>query len=483
MEKNDRTSAECGVVGAMLLDGALVRRIWTRIRAKPSWFGHEGCREVVLAVLRLWTDGNPIDALTVAAELRKANKLDAVGGMAFLEMCYESCATAMHADYYMDLLRMESVRRNIRKVFSDAAQQLDSETPELLVPRVTSAMDSVLQEHEGVVEDRPADIYAANLARWEKARADREAGIKPDIGVEFPWTRVTKMVGGLQAGLHILGARPSTGKTTMEGMIRVHAAMKGVKVLCHQIDMSKDGLLLRDQCRVAGVSYKKLHFGYARRDQLAAVAESTEMLKKLPMNFIFGNTNIEVLQARARALRGRGELDLITVDCGQLLTYAGSGRAEVAERSERISGMLKALALELNIPLLCLCQLRRPIDQKAKYSKPDMEDIHGGRFWEANALTVALLYRDEKVWDQWMTQAKEECEQDHKKWRECMPKYRPIVWLQAKNQNGENSVFQRFLLNTNYFQFLLANQDWSEAGEETWNEGMTEDDADSDSGQ
>lgn len=477
MKQEERLDAECGFVGAMLMDGDLVRRIWTRSRARANWFLDDRCRLIVEAVQRLWSGGNPIDPLTVGAELKQAGKLEEAGGHNFMEQCIDTCATTTHADYYMNLLRADSLRRNLRKLLVDTSQKVEEEAPELLVPQVSGALARVLEDHEGVLEDRPADIYAKNLAQWEMARANREAGIMPNVGVPFPWRNLTKMIGGMQPGLHILGARPSTGKTTMEGMIRVNAAMMGLKVLCHQIDMSKEGLLLRDQCRVAGVSYKKLHFGYARRDQLAAVGEATEMLKKLPMNFIFGTTNIEVLQARARALRGKGELDLITVDCGQLLTYAGSGRAEVAERSERISGMLKALALELNVPLLCLCQLRRPVDAKAKYQKPDMEDIHGGRFWEANALTVALLYRDEKKWDEWMDDAKMMFREGGKKWRDCLPRHRPIIWLEAKNQNGENSVWQKFLLNTNYFQFLLADQEWQECAEEEWSDGMSEDGA------
>jgi replicative DNA helicase len=356
---------------------------------------------------------------------------------------------------------------------------LDEESPEMVVAQASSMFDGLLKDHECMVEDKPAEIYDGNVRTWEKAKADREAGIQPNVGVRLPWWRLTKLIGGLKPGLHILGARPSTGKTTMEGMIRVYAAMNGWKVLAQQIDMSKEGLLMRDQCRLAGVSYKKLNFGYARHDQVQAVKDTTEMLKKLPMNFIFAKTSIELLQARARALKARGMLDLITVDCGQLLSCAGSGKMDLAERTERISGGLKALALELEVPLLCLLQLRRPIDQKAKEMAPDMEDLYGGRFWEANALSVALLYRHEKTWKLWMEAAMEayRCRSGNQNWREFKPRLRPIVWFQAKNQNGEVGDMN-FLLNTNYFQFLPASKEFVEERDETPDAGMEEEDKD-----
>jgi len=476
MEKTDMMEAERALAGSMLLDGQRLQHVCQQANMRLSWFHVEPVKVVVETVQKMWVENRPVDLLTVVDELRRANKLEDVGGSAFLSGLVDDTPTSAHAEYYLDLMRMESLKKNFRGLLVKLSAKLDEEAPELLVGQASAMFDSVLKDHECLLEDKPSEIYDQNIRVWEKAKEDQEAGIQPDVGVRLPWWRLTKLIGGLKPGLHILGARPSTGKTTMEGMIRVYAAMNGWKVLAQQIDMSKEGLLMRDQCRLAGVSYKKLNFGFARHDQIEKVRECTEILKKLPMNFIFAKTSVELLSARARALKARGMLDLITVDCGQLLTSIGSGRMDLAERTERISGALKALALELNIPVLCLLQLRRPIDQKAKDMAPDMEDLYGGRFWEANALSVALLYRHEQTWKMWMQSAKDEYESrtsDVKKWRDYVPRYRPIVWFQAKNQNGEVGN-ANFLLNTNYFQFVPANQEFVEVTDEKVEEGMEE---------
>jgi replicative DNA helicase len=475
MEKEQRLEAERALAGSMLLDGVRLQTVCRTANMRAGWFHVEPVKVVVETVQRLWAENRPVDLLTVVDELRRAKVLEDIGGVAFVEGLVDSTPTAAHAEYYLDLLRQESLRRNFRAMLVKLSAKLDEESPELVVSQASALFDGVLRDHECMVEDRPAEVYDANIHTWEKAKEDRAAGIQPDVGVRLPWWRLTKLIGGLKPGLHILGARPSTGKTTMEGMIRCHAAMNGVKVLAQQIDMSKEGLLMRDQCRMAGVSYKKLAFGYARHDQIQAVKDSTEILKKLPMNFIFAKTSMELLQARARALKARGMLGLITIDCGQLLTCAGSGRMDLAERTERVSGTLKALSLELEVPVLCLLQLRRPVDQKAREQTPDMEDLYGGRFWEANALSVALIYRHEKTWKQMLDNAKDayEARTSDKKWRDFAPRMRPIVWFQAKNQNGEVGT-ANFLLNTNYFQFVPANQDFEETRDETPEEGMLE---------
>jgi replicative DNA helicase len=458
----------------MLMDGESMKRIAVNVKLRASWFENEQLKTIVEMIVAMWAATKPVDLLTVVDELRRAGTLDEVGGVANLEKIVDDTPALAHAEYYLDLLRMDSLRKGCRRLLTTISAKLDEEAPELVVNEAPAMFDKVLEEHECIVEDKPAEIYDCNIRTWEKAKADQEAGIQPDVGVRLPWRKITKLIGGLKAGLHILGARPSTGKTTMEGMIRTHAAMNAVHVLAQQIDISKEGLLMRDQCRMAGVSYKKLNFGFARQDQIQAVRDATEMLKKLPMHFIFANSSMELLMARARALKSKDKLGLITVDVGQLLTCAGSGRMDLVERTERVSGGLKALALELEVPLLCLLQLRRPMDQKAKEQEPDMEDLYGGRFWEANALSVALLWRHEKTWRTWMDTAIEEFRAQSKhNWKHFAPKSRPVVWTQAKNQNGETGK-TNFLLNTNYFQFVPADQDFKEERDETTSEGMEE---------
>ena len=316
MEKtNDMMEAERALAGSMLIDGTRLQRVCQAANMSLKWFHVEPVKAVVEQVQRMWADNRPVDAFTVMDELRRTGKLEDVGGAAFVEGLIDSTPTAAHAEYYLDLMRMESLRKSMRRSLMDISAKLDEDSPEMVVAQASAMFDAILRDHECMMEDKPAEIYDANVRTWEKAKADREAGIQPNVGVRLPWWRLTKLIGGLKPGLHILGARPSTGKTTMEGMIRVYAAMNGWKVLAQQVDMSKDGLLMRDQCRMAGVSYKKLNFGFARHDQIQAVKDQTEILKKLPMNFIFAKTSMELLQARSRALKSRGQLALRKPRC------------------------------------------------------------------------------------------------------------------------------------------------------------------------
>jgi replicative DNA helicase len=451
-EREDREIAERAVLGAWMQDAPRVGLVMQSMHVKPAWWRTNKLRgAVAVACIEMQGRNLPIDSLTVADYLRRQDTppADLAGLSAELEACYDTCPTSAHAEYYAAILRREYMADVIRRAFSDASTRLDTEDPEMVAADTAEQMRRVLADNELAGELSMTEILDTAIAQWRQAVADLKSGKKREFGVPLPWWRLTKMVGGLPNDLIVLAARPSVGKTALEGMIRVHAAQAGKHVLAHLMDMGEERVLPRDVCRAAGVSIAKLKFGFGRHDQLAKSQDAANWLKTLPMHFLTRTTRLEMLTMRARHLKAQGKLDIITADHCQLYTYAGSDRHEMRAIVTRVTATLKALAHELAVPVLLLSQLRRtkPGEQDLD---PELDDLRDSGSLEQDAAIVMFLHRNVSQVEKWDKAQDQESKKDRK---------RPIDLLIKKNQDGRLGRIP-LLMYPHYFQFELADKNF-----------------------
>lgn len=441
--------AERALLGAWMLDGVRVGEVLAKLKVKAGWWRAGLRRKLAEGCLALQEHKVAVDGLTLKDWVVREAREDDVEAMREVELCLDACPTAAHAEYYAAILRREYMGECLRTAFQALEVRLSEEDPEMVAAAGAETMRRVLRDNELIRDLTIGEILDQQLDKWRQAALDRAAGKPGEIGVPLPWWRLTKLVGSLPNDLVVLAARPSVGKTALEGMIRVHAASKGYNVLSHLMDMGEERVLPRDACRASGVSMPKLKFGYARKDQFEKVEVASRWLKTLPMRFVTRTTRMELLAMRARHLRAQGKLDLVTVDHCQLMTYAGSERHDMRSIVTRVTSGLKALAQELGIPVILLSQLRRAQPGEAE-REPELDDLRDSGSLEQDAAVVMFLHRDAKQVRKWFKEHDDLGMHDKK---------RPVSLLVKKNQDGGLGRIP-LLMYPHYFQFELANGDY-----------------------
>ena len=452
IDKAETEEAERALIGAWLMDSLRVGMVLQRLKVRPAWW-REPTRRTLVEVLLGMTEGNSaIDALMVIDRMKRMEGLDpemvrkAPGEM---ERCVDECPSSAHAEYYAAILRREFMAGAIKRAFVELAGSLDITEPEVVAGEAAERMRAVLDENEVAQELNVERVLVEQVKQWRQATADRAAGKQPEIGVRMPWWKLTTMLGGLPNDLVVLAARPSVGKTALEGEIRTCVARQGCPTLSMLMDMGAERVLPRDLCRDGGVSMPKLKFGFARHDQLDAMEAAAAGLGRLPMYFVTKTTRLEMLAMRARHLKAQGRLRLITVDHCQLVTYAGSERHDMRQIVTRVTSSLKALAQELSVPVLLLSQLRR-CEPGQQDREPELDDLRDSGSLEQDAAIVMMMHRDVRQTKVWKKAGDEEAMKDKK---------RPIKLMVKKNQDGGLGTVN-LIMRPHYFTFELANQDY-----------------------
>jgi replicative DNA helicase len=453
IDKVETEAAERALIGAWLMDPMRVGMVLQRLKVRGAWWRGDRTRRELAELLLVMTQENAaIDELTVLDRMKRAEELDPVALAAApgeMERCVDACPSASHAEYYAAILRREYMAAQIKKAFSSLAAQLDTTDPEMVASETAEQMRAVLDDNEVAQELSVEKVLDDQVKKWRQAAVDRVAGKKVEIGVPMPWWRLTKMLGGLPNDLVVLAARPSVGKTAMEGEIRTCVAAHGFHTLSMLMDMGAERVLPRDLCRDGGVSMPKLKFGFARHDQLDAMEAAAKGLGALPMHFCTRTTRMEMMAMRARHLKAQGKLSLITVDHCQLVTYAGSERHDMRQIVTRVTSFFKSLAQELGVPVLLLSQLRR-CEPGQQEREPELDDLRDSGSLEQDAAIVMFLHRDLKQVRTWQKEGDEEAIKDKK---------RPIKLMVKKNQDGGLGTV-KLLMKPHYFTFDLADDEY-----------------------
>ena len=385
--------AEQAVLAAMLLDADAVLRATELL--DDSMFYQEGHRRIYRGMIALVERGAVIDPLTLADELERRGDLASSGGKDYLGVLLDAVPTASNTEYHARIVREKALLRRLIEVSTaivgeafegrlSAAELLDDAEQKIF--QVSQA-----QGAGGFV--RIKELLWPTMERIEAL----QRGGRSITGVGSGFKDLDEMTSGFQPSeLIIVAARPSMGKTAFVLNVAQHAALEGkVPVAFFSLEMSKDSLMERIISSEARVDAQKIRRGMLRDDDMPRIARAVGILNSAPI-FIDDASSLTLLEMRSRARRLKAEsgLGLVIIDYLQLIQGPASSENRQTEISA-ISRSLKALAKELQVPVIALSQLSRAPEQRTGESRgrPQLSDLRESGAIEQDADVVMGLYR------------------------------------------------------------------------------------------
>lgn len=390
--------AEMSALGSLMLDKDAIFAVADAL--SPRDFYKPLHREIYEAMMDLFSKGEPIDVLSLSNRLKERGSLESIGGSAYLASLVNTVPTASHAVHYAAIVRKKRLMRDLIEASHHITQLGYKESED-----VESLIDEAEQKIFGIAKDslrqeffRVRDALEPAYERLEKLHS----GDGVLRGVPTGFKDLDDKLAGLQrSDLIILASRPSLGKTSLALNIARNVAVEYKKAVgVFSLEMSRDQLVDRLIASEANVDSWRLRTGRLRSDgvenDFARIRDGMAVLSEAPI-FIDDSsspTTME-LRAKARRLQAEHDLGLVVVDYLQLMKGSGYQESRVLEVSE-ISRGLKAMAKELNIPVLALSQLSRGVENRPT-AKPKLSDLRESGALEQDADVVMFIYREDKV--------------------------------------------------------------------------------------
>ena len=381
------------MLGGMLIDRDAVARAIEHVN--DSMFFREAHRRIFRAMARLFERGDVIDVVMVSEELKKTSELDGIGGLEFLAQLLDAVPTAANIEYHARVVKEKALLRRLidasSQIIRDVYDQGEREVEEIL-DLAESRIFQVAQTHsrEGFVWIK--EILWPTFEHIEKLQ-ESGTGI---TGVPTGYPDLDGLTTGLQKGdLIIVAARPSMGKTSWVLNVAQTAAIEhGTTVAIFSLEMSKEQLVQRLLCSEGRVDSQKLRRGRLSPEEYQRLAAAAGHLNTAPL-WIDDSPGATIMEMRAKARRLKSETDLglLVVDYMQLMSSSGKSENRVQEVSE-ISRGLKALARELEVPVVALSQLSRAPEQRTD-RRPQLSDLRESGSIEQDSDLVMFLYRPE----------------------------------------------------------------------------------------
>ena len=391
--------AEQSVLGGLLLDNTAWERVADLVTAQD--FYRSDHRTIFQHVGDLIENGKPADALTVAESLERSGKLADIGGQAYLGSLAANTPSAANIRRYAEIVRERAIMRSLAAVGTEIADAAFSPMGRTAAQMLDEAEGRVFEIAEAGARGKSGFVSIEDLAARVVTRMDElyHSENPSDItGIPTGYTDLDSKTSGLQpSDLIIVAGRPSMGKTAFALNIAEYVAIDfGLPVAVFSMEMSGEQLAMRMLGSLARVSQHKIRTGRVEEDDWGRV---TKGLQKLQNANIFvddsGALNPLELRARARRLyRSCGKLGLIVVDYLQLMSGSRTDTENRATELSEISRSLKALAKELNVPIVALSQLNRSVESRTD-RRPMMSDLRESGAIEQDADLILFIYRDE----------------------------------------------------------------------------------------
>ena len=355
---------------------------------------YKAANKKIFIVMREQFEANePIDVLALADRLRKKDELDNIGGLEYLSLLEDYVPTATAVAHHAKILREKKILRDLIQTATDIVSDSysDSEDVDTLLDKAEQSIFEISERRTKPSFFKLPDVLRENVSNLEKL------SMKPGMvtGVSCGFTDLDNMTSGFQqSDLIILAARPSMGKTSFALDIARFVSLHGdIPTAIFSLEMSKQQLGVRLLCSQARVDSTKVRTGYLAKSDWPKVHEAGRRLSEAKL-FIDDSAALTVLDVRARARRLAAEqpLGLIIIDYLQLMQGRGNSESRQLEVSE-ISRGLKALAKELNVPILALSQLSRAVESRTD-KRPMLSDLRESGSIEQDADVVMFIYRD-----------------------------------------------------------------------------------------
>lgn len=387
--------AEQSVLGAILLENDAFLKTIEILSAED--FYRESHRKIFNAMSELSNKNEAIDLITVTELLKRNNELDAVGGATYLSGLASQVPTAANIRYHSKIVKEKALLRWLLRSSTEIAAKVyeGALEPDEMVDYAERTIFSVSDRRTKTAFIPLKDVIKGSFEMIEQLYNKKEA----ITGVPSGFGDMDGLTTGFQPGdLIIIGGRPSMGKTALSLNIAQHVGLEMKEpVAIFSLEMSKEQLALRMLCAEAMVDSNSVRKGFFKKEDWRKLTNAAGKLAEAPI-FIDDSTNISVLEMRAKTrrlkLEHRGSLSLVVVDYLQLMRGRGSFERREQEISE-ISRSLKALAKELQVPVMALSQLNRAVEQRGGEKRPALADLRESGAIEQDADVIMFLYRPE----------------------------------------------------------------------------------------
>ena len=387
--------AECGVLGSIIIDPEAIVQVADFLHSDD--FYRDAHRTIYEVILQLYEQREPADFITISDELERRNKLEEVGGASYITSLINQVPTSGNVEYYGRIVERTSIlRRLIHAAGQIAAIAYEEGDADVALDRAEQLIFNISQRHARTDFSLLRDILSEYMNKLDQLH-ERRGTI---VGVPTGFTDLDRLTGGLQrSDLIILAARPAIGKTSLALSLAHNSTVKYQhSVAIFSLEMSKEQLVQRLLSMDAGVDQQRLRTGWIEDDEwdriiyaMGTLSEANIWIDDTP-----GITTVE-MRSKARRLQAEHGIDLIIVDYLQLMqSVLGSGKRNenrVQEISE-VSRNLKALARELNVPVLALAQLSRAVETRQS-KVPQLSDLRESGSLEQDADIVMFIYRDD----------------------------------------------------------------------------------------
>ncbi len=383
---------EQAVLGAMMLEQrAIVRAVET---LDESCFYHAPHSRIFAAMIELFERGTAVDQLTLTEELKRRGQLDDVGGVVYLAKLGSEVATTANIDFHARIVLEKALGRKLIETSSEVIERAYTadEDVQTLIDSAEQKLFSLSENQIGEGFERLKEVMGETVDHLDRIHA----GAGTVLGVDTGFPELNDQMSGFQKGdLVILAARPSVGKTALALTLARNAAVNvkaGVAIF--SLEMSKIQLVQRLLSIETKVDLHKLRTGRLSDEDWMHLTHNINRLAEAPI-FIDDTPGISVLEARAKARRLQREygIDMVIIDYLQLM----SGHIRTQSREQEISQIsrgLKAMAKELDVPVLALSQLSRAVESRTD-RRPQLSDLRESGSLEQDADVVMFIYRPE----------------------------------------------------------------------------------------
>ena len=385
---------EEAVLGAMLIDEKGVNEIIELL--SPEVFYKRSHQLIYESIERLFRESEPIDLLTVSADLKKNKNFEPAGGDFYLISLSQKVSSSAHIEFHSRIILQKYIQRKLITISNEIIQKSYNES--------TDVMD-LLDEAESKLYDvaqgniKTSTESAQNLVIRAKARIEEIAKQEGLSGVSTGFEKLDKLTSGWQpSDLVIIAARPGMGKTALAlSMARNISVQQQIPVAFFSLEMSSVQLITRLISSETGLSSDKLRTGKLADHEWQQLNIKVSDLESSPL-FIDDSPSLTIfeLRAKARRLASSHGIKLIIIDYLQLMNIGSSNKAGNREQEiSTISRNLKALAKELDIPVIALSQLSRAVETRGGTKRPILSDLRESGAIEQDADIVSFLYRPE----------------------------------------------------------------------------------------
>ncbi len=366
--------AECGVLGSIIIDPEAITQVADFLHAED--FYRDAHRTIFETIVQLYEQHEPADFITICDELTRRNKLEQVGGAAYISALINQVPTSGNIEQYGRIVERTAIlRRLIHAAGQIAAVAYEESDADVALDKAEQLIFEISQNHARSDFSALRDLVSDYMEKLETLH-ERRGTI---VGVPTGFTDLDRLTGGLQrSDLIILAARPAVGKTSFALSLAHNSSIKhGRSVAVFSLEMSKEQLLQRFLSMDAGVDQQRLRTGWIEDEEWERIVESMDRLSTANI-WIDDTAGISTMEMRSKARRLMAEhgIDMIIVDYLQLMQSDMGGKRNenrVQEVSE-ISRSLKGLARELDVPVLALAQLSRTVESRQS-KVPQLSDL------------------------------------------------------------------------------------------------------------